>query len=364
MSVRPAYSEVMEDHRGLSAAFGIESDETVVVVSSAGDNVFNAALDGARHVFGVDLVEAQTRLCRLKEAALRELSWVEFAGLVGSVPCGAEARAALLDRLPAAVHRGLLDDPDLRGDIERFGLAGCGQLSAFLAPLREGLTGIVGAEPLAALLGESDRTRRTALFDEHLDTTAVHEFLALALNEHTIGNAFIPAAAWDRMAEPEFGAFYHRVLRHLTVELDPRENYFLHRIWRDSFPGTDAVPAYLRQEQYSLLLEQLDRITWHTADLGAFLATMPESSVDVVNASNVLDWCDDAGHDDLWQQMDRAAADGARVFLRSFLRPRPLPASIRERWTMDVNLAADLASADRVGYFSRYELWTRARDRS
>ena len=213
------------------------------------------------------------------------------------------------------------------------------------------------------ILSTGDRSERAALFERNFDTPAVLELLAAGLNQETISNAFIPAHAWERMAETSFHRFYHGVLRHLLVEQDPRDNFFLHRLWLGCFRTPEIVPPYLQRDNYALLRQRLERITWHTADLGAFLATLPGRSVDVVNLTNVLDWCPDEQYDALWAEIDRVGAAGARVFLRSFLRERALPAGIDVRWVSEPARSADMAHADRVGYYSRYELRTRVRDR-
>ncbi len=360
--MRPVYSEVMEDYDVLSAALRLREEDTAVVISSAGDNVLNAALEGARHVFGVDIAPVQTALCRLKEAAIRTLSHGDFARLVGVGDAPPEDRLAALERLPARLVSGLGDDPGLREDVARRGLVDCGALAAFVAPLREGLVALVGAESMARILTSGVAAERARLFAERFDTAEVRALLADALNEGTISDSFIPAFAWGRMAEPEFHRFYHGVLRRRMVEGDPRQDHFLHRLWAGRFPSPTAVPPYLREERYPRLRERLDRITWHTADVRDFLATLPESSVDVLNLSNVPDWCDEEQHRTLWLEIERVATPGARVFLRSFLRARELPAGVRGRWRNDPGASAAMARADRVGYYARCELWTRSTD--
>lgn len=354
----PAYSEVMEDYAVFGPALAAGGGRAVVI-SSAGDNVFHAALDGARHVFGVDVSPAQTDLCRLKEAAVQRLEWPELLELLGVVPASPERRVELLARLADCPGAGRFAEPGTREVVLAHGLAACGKLAAFVAPLREGLTELVGAEALEQILDEGDRGAREALWDDRFERPEVIGFLAAALNRETISDSFIPAAAFDRMAEPEFHRFYHGVLRHRLVELDPRANFFLHRLWLGRFPSLDALPPYLLQENHRRLRERLGVISWHTCDAGELLATLPEASVDSVNLSNVLDWCDDDHHDALWSELDRVAAPGARLFLRSFLADRPPPAAVRGRWSTDPEESARMAAADRVGYYSRYELWVR-----
>lgn len=361
---RPVYSEVMEDGEVIVAALAPRAGEIAVSVASAGDNVFRLALEPVRHVFGVDLNPVQVELCRLVEAGVRWLEHEELAGLAGVTDVGPDERSRLLERVAARAGTSFARAPEVAAAVAERGLAGCGRLTAFVAPLREALTGIVGAEPLAALLSEPERARRERLWDETFGRPEVVELLGAALNRDTISDAFIPASAFERMASPEFHLHYHEVLRHLCVELDPRGNHFLHRLWLGRFPSPDAVPVHLARAHGAALARRADAITWHRADVLDLLRTLPDGSVDVYNLSNVLDWSAPAHFEALWREVDRTAADGARAFLRSFLVEAPPPPDVAERWTADPALSRAMALADRVGYFSRYELWTRARARA
>jgi S-adenosylmethionine-diacylglycerol 3-amino-3-carboxypropyl transferase len=353
------YSEVMEDGDVVAEALATRPGDTVVVVASAGDNVFRAVLEPCTRVHGVDLNPTQVAFSRLKAAAIDEFEWAEFAALVGSRDATREARAELLRRLPKDLVERALPDADAREAAVERGLASAGRLAAFVAPLRGALGSIVGAKNLERIARTTDRAERRRLWTTHFDTPAVDDLLASALNEDTISNAFIPAWAFGRMAEPRFDRHYKRVLEHLFVELEPATNAFLQRLWLGRYLSPDVAQRYLCPESHAPLRAALERVAWHSADLLGFLESLPPRSVDALNLSNVLDWSDDAHHDRLWAATERVATGGARVFLRSFLADRDPPASIRAAWSSDPARNERMRRADRVGYFSRYELWTR-----
>jgi S-adenosylmethionine-diacylglycerol 3-amino-3-carboxypropyl transferase len=355
----PAYSETMEDQAVIEQALQPRPGEVAVCVASGGDNAFALALHGVQRVLAVDIDPLQIALCRLKERAIAQLPWPQLAELAGVSPAQPERRGELLERLDDPGSAALRDLPLLREAVEREGLVGCGRLSAFVAPLRAALQALVGNEQLETLVTSADRAQREEIWREHLQTTAVIDLLAAALNESTIADSFVPAAAWSRMAEPRFHLHYHRVLRHLTLDLEPAGNFYLHRLWLGRFASPEVVPTYLSRAGHARLRAVLPTIEWHASDVLELLQSLPAGSIDLVNLSNVLDWSDDAHHDALWSALDRAARPGARVFLRSFLAERSPEASIARRWTCDPGRGGAMAAADRVGYFSRYELWQR-----
>lgn len=359
MSEKLVYSEVMEDDAVVSAALELGAGEVAVVVASAGDNVFHAALDGARVVHGVDVSARQTAFSELKAAAAAALPWRDLAALVGSLEATAKQRAALLDKLPDdRVSAALGAEAETRAAALEHGLASCGTLAAFVAPLSAGLAEAVGAGALERILTEPDPAQRAQLWRERFEQPGVTDFLAAALNADTITGDLMPSAAFEQESAVPFHAFYLEALRRLVVEGDPTRNHFLHRLWRGRYPAPDAVPRYLGEANHARLQATLPAIEWHTADLTAFLSDQAAESVDAFNLSNVADWMDDEAHAALWSEVSRVAAPGARVFLRSFLADRP-PHAAAGAWHADAAANAGRALADRVGYFARCELWRR-----
>lgn len=356
------YSEVMEDGDVVADALATRADETVVVVASAGDNVFRAALEPCSRVLGIDINPTQVEFCKLKHAAVRTLDWRAFAALVGVLPATPDERRAWLDGLDRGlVERALPDDAARYAAVDH-GLVASGRLAFFVAPLREMLAKIVGADSLERIFVEPEREARAALWRNRFDTPAVDDLLATALNEHTIGDAFIPAWAFGRMAEPRFDRHYKRVLEHLFVDLNPARNPHLQRLWLGRYLGPESAQTYLLAARFTALRERSERIHWAVGDLSSVLGGLPPRSVHAFNLSNVLDWSDDAHYARLWSEIERVSARGARVFLRSFLAERALPDSIAVRWRGDPRQSQRMRAADRVGYFSRWESWTRSHD--
>jgi S-adenosylmethionine-diacylglycerol 3-amino-3-carboxypropyl transferase len=358
---RPTYSETMEDYDIVGPALKIGTNDVVFSVASAGDNVFHAAMDGARLVLGVDIAADQIELCRIKHAAMTTLEWSEFARLLGTTPSAVQDRARLLGKVledpRLASLRQQWSAPALVGD----GLASCGALSLFMSQFRQGLYSVVPADVVRRTIVERDANARAALFATHFATPAFIGFLEAALNEQTIAGAFVPAWAFSRMLEQPFAKYFYEVLRTRIVESEPAANFFLQRILLGTFLDPGIVPAYLQRDRYDHLRAASRRISWHVGDALSVLRTLPDASVDAFNLSNILDWCEAKGYEALWLEVTRAAAVGARLFLRSFVAGRDLPAVDGAWRKAEAEAEAETWHArDRVGYYSRYELWTRA----
>jgi len=358
--IKPVYSEVMEDYLTIAKALRIQKDEGYITVASGGDNAFNAVLEPVKNVYAVDINPAQIAYCRLKEAAIQHLEWKDFAKLMGLLESSSGTRMAILEDL---IHRskGILAlSGEAKEYFSRKGLLRSSHLEEFVQMLREGLARIVGPDKIDSILSAEDAEERKRIWMSHFETPELGKFLSELLNEKTISGSFIPGWAFDRMAENPFSKFFHHVLKHQLVEGDPADNYHIHRMITGRFPSIEAVQPYLQEKNYPALKNGIGKVGWFTCDLTKFLETLPPGGIAAFNLSNILDWKKEGEYRALWAQIDRVSPSGARVFLRSFLAQREIPAELTGRWTMDGKLAKELRDMDRVGYYSRCEQWIKA----
>ena len=88
------YSRVWEDHALLLGGLRVAPTDVVLSIASAGDNVLNILLAGAKKVIAFDMSPAQIAFCRLKIAAVQALAqhadFVWFLGLVEARGCKEE----------------------------------------------------------------------------------------------------------------------------------------------------------------------------------------------------------------------------------------------------------------------------------
>ena len=77
------YSQVWEDSTTLCTGLGINTDDHVLSIGSAGCNAFAMLLAGAQSVVAVDLNPAQIALIHLKKQAVIHCSLLEYRSLLG-----------------------------------------------------------------------------------------------------------------------------------------------------------------------------------------------------------------------------------------------------------------------------------------
>jgi len=77
------YNTCWEDPRIDREALRLGPDDRIVMITSAGCNALDYALDGPRHIDAIDLNPRQNALLELKQAAIRALDFDDFFALFG-----------------------------------------------------------------------------------------------------------------------------------------------------------------------------------------------------------------------------------------------------------------------------------------
>ena len=77
------YNTCWEDPRLDRVALDLDSDDNVLVITSAGCNALDYTIAGPNHVYAVDMNPRQNALLELKQAGIRELSFDDFFRMFG-----------------------------------------------------------------------------------------------------------------------------------------------------------------------------------------------------------------------------------------------------------------------------------------
>jgi S-adenosylmethionine-diacylglycerol 3-amino-3-carboxypropyl transferase len=173
-------------------------------------------------------------------------------------------------------------------------------------------------------------------------------------------------AAWRMVCSPAFSraffgdpAFYGRLdvspgrflqgrMRRCLETHLARDSFMVSLVLRGTLSPHD-MPPHLTESGRSLVRERWNRLRIVDADLVDHLRRGPEQAYDRFSLSDVPSFLDDGGSSALWREILRAAAPGARVVVREFLRRPRVPAGLPI--SRDADLEQTLARKDRsFGY--------------
>jgi S-adenosylmethionine-diacylglycerol 3-amino-3-carboxypropyl transferase len=360
------YNQCWEDPRVDEKALRLEGRDRVLAITSAGCNVLDYALSGAR-VLAVDANPRQNHLLSLKIAGIRALdfeSFFEFFGLGGS----ARSREIYEDALRA----GLADDAraywdkaivafvpeESRGN--SFYYSGTAGLFArfvrlyldHVPPLRRALDAILAAPGIEEQLEIYRGAVRPRLLGGAVTRLVGSRGVLSLLGVPGPQRALVASGAGG------VGAYLRSCIDHVMSIALLRENYF----WRVYLTGSydrASCPEYLKRGPFERLKAGLvENISIETG-LVSDVVARGTSYYTVFVLLDHMDWL--AATPSLleaeWREIRGKASPGARVIFRSGSPDASfLPASVASQLRFDRPRAQALHRLDRVGTYGSFHI--------
>lgn len=326
------YNTCWEDPRLDREALQLGPDDTVVMITSAGCNALDYALDAPRAIHAVDLNPRQNALLDLKLAGIAALDHADFFELFGrgrhprwqSIyreglrPHLPEWSARFWDR-----HGHVFSGATARGSFYFHGTTGlvAWLVTHYLRQWRD------LHAPLEALLAAPTVDHQREIWHRDVRPRVFGRgFRWLLGRDATLALLAVPAPQREHLERDYPGgiaAFIIDRIERVFTRLPLSDNYF----WRVYLQGAytpDCCPEYLRPAAFARLKGGLaGRIVTHTMSIERFLTHGLDGAGPPVTALVLLDhmdWLCGRHHSalrDEWQAIINRAAPGARLIWRS-----------------------------------------------
>jgi S-adenosylmethionine-diacylglycerol 3-amino-3-carboxypropyl transferase len=358
------YNQCWEDPALDQEALALGPGDRVLAITSAGCNVLDYALRGAR-VLAVDANPRQNHLLELKLAGIRGLGFADFYALFGD---GGSPRVG---ELYGQVRHLLGPDARLFWDrsIRMFdprrspGSFYYGGTAGFFALMFRRYV-----DHVAKLRSLIERMMAASVIEEQLELyfhglrprLLTGRFLRMVGTRGVLALLGVPAAQRELVAGRPGGvvAYLRACLDHVAAVALLRENYFWSVYIRGSYTR-DACPEYLKAAAFAQLQAGLvDNIRVATATVTACLERETEPFTAFVLLDH-MDWMARRPSllEEEWRRIFALSAPGARVIFRSGAREASfLPAAVRERLAFDPERAERLHRRDRVGTYGSFHI--------
>lgn len=366
------YNTCWEDPAVDRRALNLGADDTVLVISSAGCNALDYALDGPARIHAVDANPRQNALLELKIAAIRRLEFEDFFAIFGE---GYHPRFAALYR------------DSLRGELSDFARAWWDRHAGwFTSPLGSfyyhGLSGLVArgfraylrlrpklAAEVRDLFAAPDLASQRRIHDQRvapaLWTPALKWVLGRQLTLSLLGVPY-PQRRLVQAQHPDgVAGFAREALEYVLRELPLADNYFW-RVYLEGRYTRTCCPEYLKPENFQALKGGLvDRIKTHNLTVTEFLheAKQPISRYILLDHMDWMSSYHPAALVEEWNAILGRARYGARILLRSahadpaflnWVRVGPARERLQDVLIFDRELAARLHADDRVHTYAGF----------
>lgn len=354
---RLLFSQCWEDPRMDAESLCLKPGKTALVVTSGGCTVLSLALMRPDRIFAVDLNAAQSHLLRLKIAGVKRLSHPEYLELLGVRT--SSRRGWLYAQCRPALPCSAVIFWDAHQPLIQAGVLRAGRYERYLAVFRRLLILIEGRRRVTQLFASRSQQDRRRFYEEQWNTRFWRLCFRLFFSRPVLGTAGLDRAFFTYVdCIEDFGAHFLRLTRHALVDLPPRENYFAAQICLGHYLDERTMPPYLLAENYPALQSAVDHIEVETMGVSAFLAKMPDCSVDAFAFSNVFEWLPADVFEEVLRETHRVARPDARVCYRNLLVRRQTPPNLTHLFRPETEIAGRLLAEDRSWVYSHFEVAT------
>ena len=348
-----SYSQCWEDPEVLLKALKIDANDTVLSITSGGDNSLALLAECPKSVVAIDLNPPQNYLLELKRSAARRLEYEEYLEFLGATKT--KGRVELFSKvrndLPSAADEWWSAHPNLlaggvihAGRFERF--------TAFFA--RYVLPCIHSKETIRTLLLSKDMAEQESFYRKRWNTPLWKLFFGLATSKLLLGHARQKAMFAYAHVQNVATVYRQRLEQHLTTR-PVRGNFFLQYSLTGNY--TDALPPYLERSGYEAIKKSRGEVLQViSSDLHSYLRTKPENSFSKFNLSDIFEALSAEEHEELWIEIVRTARPNARVAYWTNLVPRSLPMSVSSMINDEIALAVELRAVDRVFFYDAFHI--------
>jgi len=364
------YPQIWEDPDVDMAALRIEPGHRIVTIASGGCNALSYLIADPARIESVDLNPAHVAFNRLKIAALKALpdyeAFFRFYGK-GEETSNVTAYERLLRPLLDPQSRAYWDSRTLLGrrriSIFSRSLYRHGLLGLFIG-IGHRVAGLYGIDPNDLLKAKNVDEQR-AFFDTAIAPIFDRRLVRWATaRKSTLFGLGIPPQQYDALASAGTGGMASILktrLEKLACDFPIADNYFAWQAFGRSYGEAGPLPPYLDRHNYDAVRARADRLTIVNESFTDLLAGKPEGSVDRFILLDAQDWMTDRQLNELWAEITRTAAPGARVIFRTAAEPTLLPGRVDDallaRWDYRETESRALHQRDRSSIYGGFHLY-------
>jgi len=358
------YNQCWEDPRIDREVMDLRSDNTVVMITSAGCNALDYLIDAPSKIFAIDVNPRQNAVLELKKQLFRngDHSFLfDCFGLGHSSNFDTLYRDSLRGSLPDFAqsfwdtHLHYLNGKSKRQSFYFHGTSG-----TFAWMMSHYLTGHPDRKNVIHNLLESKTLEEQVFWFDQIEDYLWNSFSTWFIDRHLVLALLgVPRQQRDLIQDQYPGGvsrFVRDKLRHVFTNLSISDNYF----WRVYLTGaytTSCCPEYLKSQHFFDLSNSVDRISTQTKTLSTFLLDNPGSYSHYVLLDH-QDWLashDPAALQEEWDLILKNSSKGTTILMRSAsMEVDFLPPSVREAVEFDIPTAAKLHDLDRVGTYGSF----------
>ncbi|MDD6395165.1 MAG: DUF3419 family protein [Firmicutes bacterium] len=345
------YANCWEDSEILLEALDIKKGEVGLSIASAGDNTLAMLLCEPQKVYAFDLNKTQLFCMELKMAAFRKLEYDTTLELLGVRKSSdrlklyealkgdmSEEARAYFDENPSIIRRGIIHTGKFEHYFHLF--------RKYVAPL------FCSKKKLAEFCGLQSLNEQKAFYNKHINNRRLNFIFSLYFGSSVMGALGRDKSFYDYVDDKEnSGLRIKKRFEYGVCNTVNRTNPYLNYILRNNFTA-EALPLYLRRENYSIIRNNLDRVELLHCDL----MSLPDIKFDFFNLSDIFEYMSDESFAENIAKLGEISNIGARAAYWNMQTTRRIS---DEKWTLDEELSKALFRQDRAYFYRDFLVYRR-----
>ena len=349
------YSQCWEDPRILIEALGINSDDSVLSITSGGDNALALLLSGPKKIVSIDLNAAQNYLLELKCAAVAGLTYPEYLEFLGVTP--SKRRLALYDSVRPHLSALAADWWSRQSSLLEKGAIHCGRFERFNRRFRRHVLPLVHSRrTIREFLVQATLEGQRSFYRERWNSLRWRLLFRVVCSRFVLERFARQPGIFEQTKKERIGQEYlHRVEKHF-LRIPLADNHFMHYLLTGGY--STPMPEYLTERGHAHLRGRgKEGLRVVNADIQTYLSGVPDGTFLAYNLSDVFEALSLAESARLWREIVRSAKNGARIVLWSNLVERPCPENLTACVYEEALSAAERAK-DRVFFYESVHVYT------
>ena len=154
-------------------------------------------------------------------------------------------------------------------------------------------------------------------------------------------------------------------LENLACNFDLSDNYFAWQAFGKRYGGgpSGPLPPYLQEDHFNTIRDRVDRVSVENASFTERLKSEEDGSLNGYVLLDAQDWMNDDQLNEIWAEITRTAAPGARVIFRTAAEPTILPGRVANeilgQWDYKEKESEDFYARDRSAIYGGFHLYVK-----
>lgn len=345
------YAQCWEDADVLLNGLSIQEGERCLSIASAGDNALAMLTRNPLQVVAIDLNPAQLYCIELRVAAYRTLTHEELLMLIGARDC--DDRLALYQRCRPLLKEecSAFWDQQKEG-IKQYGIGGVGKFERYFRLFKNWILPLCHSKKeINTLFEDRNVIDRTEFFDKVWCNRRWQLFARLFFSQTIMGYLGRDPAFFAHI-EGSFSEHIARKVKHALCVMEPINNPYLHWILTGTY--ADALPVALRAENFDLIRNNLDKLSWQLVSIEDFLdeAKNTKQVFQKYNLSDIFEYMTQESTEQILSKILSISPLGSRLLYWNMLTPRNAPIKWQNIHSL-TELASSLSQQDKAFFYNR-----------